>query len=512
MPSTPLVRPTATGTGIADGPDNTATWWWQDRGLRLCMANIFVLFLTPYTQGFDGILFTGLQVMPAFLTKFRPSDTELGLMAASVGFPLLGVPFLVQWLADRYGRRPLITVSCLFVIGGPLISGLGKTRGTFIGGRVLTGVGNAFVQVTAPTLIAEIAHPRFRPVVTASYQPTAFIGAVICGWIMFGVTKWNSDWAWRVPTLLQCLSFIPVLFWSVSPWMVESPRYLVYSGQKDKAHALLAKLHANGDMTDELVVNELNEIVEACDADRERGKTSSFADFVRTPGNIKRLLIILVFGFISQMSGNGIVTIYIGRMLIIAGIHDPLTLQGIICGLTMWLLISALLAAQFVERIGRRGILLWALVGMIISLSLVTAFSALVETAPRYGVGAIVLIFIFSGIYSSAFAVVPYLYLTEILPYNLRGKGLSIFAFVNAAFTIYTQYVSPIALGSIGWRYYIVFIACDVFTLVAMYFVITETRGHTLEEIQELFDGQALGRVATGATDEKGHVEEIEDK
>lgn len=231
---------------------------------------------------------------------------------------LLVVPFLAQWLADRYGRRPLITVAALFTvravwhqndssltrqIGGPLISGLGKTRGTFIGGRVLTGVGNSFVQVTAPTLIAEIAHPRFRPVVTASYQPTAFVGAVVCGWIMFGVTKWNSDWAWRVPTILQCASFVPVLFWSLSPWMVESPRFLVYSGQQDKAHALLAKLHANGDLADELVVNELNEIVEACEADRNRGKTSSFADFVRTPGNIKRLLIILLFGFISQMSG-----------------------------------------------------------------------------------------------------------------------------------------------------------------------------------------------------------------
>lgn len=75
-----------------------------------------------------------------------------------------------------------------------------------------------------------------------------------------------------------------------------------------------------------------------------------------------------------------------------------------------------------------------------------------------------------------------------------------------------TPPVSPIALGAIGWRYYIVFIGCDVFTLVAMYFTITETRGHTLEEIQELFDGQGLGRVATGATDEKGHAEEIEDK
>ncbi|KAL1410368.1 hypothetical protein Q8F55_004376 [Vanrija albida] len=501
--------------------NNTATWWWQDKGLRLCMANIFILFLTPYTQGFDGILFTGLQVLPAFYSKFHPSATELGLMAASLGFPLLVVPFFAQWLADKYGRRPLVTVASVFSIVGPLVSGLGNTRGTFIGGRVLTGVGNGFIQVTAPTLIAEIAHPRFRPVVTASYQPTAFIGAVVCSWIMFGVTPWHSDWAWRVPTILQCVSFVPVLFWSVSPWMVESPRYLVYSGQRDKAHALLAKLHANGDMADELVVNELNEIIEAREADLD--KTSSFADFTRTPGNIKRLLIILLFGFISQMSGNGMATTYIGKMIVIAGVVDPLTIQGIICALVMWLLISALVTAQFVERLGRRPILLWCLGGMIIALALVTAFSALVETGKQYGVAAIVMIFVFGGLYNSAFAVVPYLYMTEILPYNLRGKGLSIFAFVNAALTIYTQYgeecvlaplipVSPIALDAISWRYYFVFIGCDVFTLVAMYFTITETRGHTLEEIQVLFDGPGLGRVTTSATDEKGYVDENEQK
>lgn len=70
MPRTPVYAQWRSTSGHQTKltPDNTATWWWQDAGLRLCMANIFVLFLTPYTQGFDGILFTGLQVLPAFLT------------------------------------------------------------------------------------------------------------------------------------------------------------------------------------------------------------------------------------------------------------------------------------------------------------------------------------------------------------------------------------------------------------------------------------------------------------
>lgn len=48
-------------------PDNTATWWFRDRGLRLCMANILVLFLCVFAQGFDGILLNGLQALPSWL-------------------------------------------------------------------------------------------------------------------------------------------------------------------------------------------------------------------------------------------------------------------------------------------------------------------------------------------------------------------------------------------------------------------------------------------------------------
>lgn len=158
------------------------------------------------------------------------------------------------------------------------------------------------MQVSAPSLIAEVAHPRFRAVVTASLQCTYFLGAAVAGWTTFGVTNWSSEWAWRAPVIIQCAGGVPVLVWSLCPLMVESPRWLAYRDRQDQAHELLAKLHANGDRGDELVLHEVAEIQEAAELERQ-ASGSTYLDFIRTRGNRKRVVTAIFFGFITQMSG-----------------------------------------------------------------------------------------------------------------------------------------------------------------------------------------------------------------
>lgn len=163
---------------------------------------------------------------------------------------------------------------------------------------------NLLFQVSAPSLVAEVAHPRFRAPVTASLHCTYFFGSAIAGWVNFGVTSWDSPWAWRVPVILQCCGSVPVLLWAISTWMVESPRWLVFQNRETEAHQLLAKLHSNGLIDDELVLNELAEINETIQAEKRSGQ-ASYLDFWKTPGNRKRLAVAFVFAFLSQMSGVG---------------------------------------------------------------------------------------------------------------------------------------------------------------------------------------------------------------
>lgn len=84
--------------------------------------------------------------------------------------------------------------------------------------------------------------------------------------------------------------------------MAESPRWLVKQGRREEARTILAKLHANGDVSDELVHHEMAEIVIGVDLDDVASK-SSYKDFTRTPGNRKRLGSVLWFAWALSMSG-----------------------------------------------------------------------------------------------------------------------------------------------------------------------------------------------------------------
>ena len=84
--------------------------------------------------------------------------------------------------------------------------------------------------------------------------------------------------------------------------MAESPRYLIKKGHQQRAHAILAKFHANGDENDELVVNELHEILVAVELDDQAAK-ASYMDFWRTPGNRWRLGLVCWVAWASCMAG-----------------------------------------------------------------------------------------------------------------------------------------------------------------------------------------------------------------
>lgn len=117
--------------------------------------------------------------------------------------------------------------------------------------------------------------------------------------------------------------------------------------------------------------------------------------------------------------------------------------------------------------------------------------------------------------------------LTEILPYKLRTKGMALYTVIQAAWQIFGLYgeshtspacilplthpaVTPIALAAISWKYFFVFLGCDLVAIVLVWFLIKETKGRTLEEIVEMFDDNS--NHAVHDDEEKGTSEFHEDK
>ena len=81
-------------------------------------------------------------------------------------------------------------------------------------------------------------------------------------------------------------------------------------------------------------------------------------------------------------------------------------------------------------------------------------------------------------------------YPVEIWPYRLRSRGLTVTLVATVLAVFFNIFINPIALGAIGWKYYIVFVAVLIAMIVTVYFFYPETRGHSLEQMAVLFDGE----------------------
>ena len=147
------------------------------------------------------------------------------------------------------------------------------------------------------------------------------------------------------------------------------------------------------------------------------------------------------------------------------------------------------------DRIGRRPMFMISMAGMILGYVLVTGMSAAYNNDPTgpsataYGQASVGFIFIYSAFYDIAWTPMTVLYPVEILPFTIRAKGMAIQGAAVAISLFFNQYVNPVALAAIGWRYYIVYDIwlCVEFLIVWRFF--KETRNKTLEALAEVFDG-----------------------
>lgn len=240
--------------------------------------------------------------------------------------------------------------------------------------------------------------------------------------------------------------------------MPESPRFLFAKGKPEKAHDVLAKTHANGNHDDELVLLEFQEIKETIALEKEF-EGNGWLVFIKTVGNRRRLLILLTLGLFSQWSGNGLASYYLNIVLEGVGITNDNTKLLLNGGIQIMNMIVALGQCFVVDYVGRRTLFLISTSGMFVTFCIWTACAA---TYAKTGVQAagntvIAMIFIYYIFYNLAWSGLLVGYGAEILPYNLRAKGLTLmFLMVNIAL-FFNQYVNPIALENIDWKYYIVY-------------------------------------------------------
>lgn len=315
-----------------------------------------------------------------------------------------------------------------------------------------------------------------------------FIATIVSG-ISIGTYMYDTTWAWRGLAIGQVVPSLLAL--ALLPLTPESPRWLISQDRHEEALTLLATLHGRGDREDPLVQAEYHEISSVLSYEKSL-PAQSFKTLISPTANLKRFMIVIMLNIAAQVIGSNIVSSFIGVVLESAGITD--THQQLITnlGINIFNFFCAIAGSFAMEHLGRKGMLFYTTCLMTFFLVLMAILSAL------YGDGSnksasnamVAIIFLFLGSYSFAWTPLTFVYPVEIFNYTQRAKGLAVGQMACYAFGFVNQYTTPIAIDSIGWRYYAINAAWDVVICAIIWFFFVETKGLALEEVDKLFDGQ----------------------
>ncbi|KAH9037798.1 general substrate transporter [Lactarius pseudohatsudake] len=456
--------------------------WWRHRGVLVLNLYLLIPLLTSCVNGYDSSLINGLQPLQTWQAQFgSPHGEILGIVTSTqmIG-GLMGLPFAPR-CSDRFGRRVAMFAGALLMLAGVGLQAAALSIVLFTVARLLIGVGLVFSLNAASLLITELAYPTQRGKMTSLYNASWYGGSIVAAWVCLAGTvsgdkilSMKSSWSWRVPVLIQGVGPLLQVFLI---WIVpESPRWLVSKGRESKAAKILARFHSVGfDERNPLVLFEITKI----------SKKVSFATLFATPGNRKRMRIILGLTLFSQWSGNGLASFYINLVL-------DNKVKGIVNGcLQTWNLVAALSGALLVNRVGRRTLFIVSNAGMLMSQCLggirydgVSTLLRQFDSGIRAAANATIpLIFFLHLFYNLAYTPTLVAYTSEILPFTIRAKGFALMNLTVSLALALNQFVDPWAFSQIGWKIAIVYCVWLCFGLVFVMKFTVETHGKTPEEI-----------------------------
>ena len=338
---------------------------------------------------------------------------------------------------------------------------------------------------TIPMYVSESSSPEARGKMVLLQGWFAIGGVAFATWLEFGLYYAGSNSAsWRFPIAFQSIFAIFVV--SCILFLPESPRWLAKVGRMEEAAEVLARLE-DVSVDSEHVAQEL-EIIRQSLAEDGRDETSaSSSPFARTNNrHLHRTILAIAVNILAQMTGVNIITFYSDTILE-TNLHYSGTIARIVSGcLQIWQFFAAGLAVLLIDRFGRRPLLITAAIGMTIAQTCLAGLSS--DLGNKGAAGAsIAFYFVALFCFPIGLFLVPFMYAAEIAPLRTRAKVTAMSAASNWIFSFVLAEASPTGFANIGYRYYIVYACISAFGLAFFYLFCPETKGRTLEEIDEIF-------------------------
>lgn len=405
--------------------------WYKKPNLRFLYIMLFPTCMgIEMTSGFDSQMINALQIVPTWKTYFHnPQGSLKGIIAAAYALgAILSLP-LVPIVNDKFGRRWAILLGSVVQVIGAIIQCFSVHVGMYIVARMILGFGIPTCIVAASSLLGELGYPKERPVLTSLFNVSYFVGSIVAAAICFGTNNIPSNWAWRLPSILQCAP--SVLQISLVLFLPESPRWLVTKDRSEEAYDILVKYHAEGNHDSDFVRAEMAQIRSTLQLEMEASRRS-WRDMVATKGMRKRVLIGSMLGLFTQWSGNTLISYYLGDLLQMIGKTSSLFKQKLNVGLSCWNLVTGFTAAVLVTRFKRRAMYLTCTISLLLcyiawTVSMEEAMKALAAdtTNQAAGVATIFFIFMYQPCYNIGYNALTY---SESRPCEPRIHGTDLYS------------------------------------------------------------------------------------
>ncbi|MET9556913.1 sugar porter family MFS transporter [Streptomyces sp. NPDC006645] len=451
-----------------------------------------VIFITAaaamggFLFGYDSSVING--AVQAIRDRYDIGSGELAqVIAAALIGSAIGAATAGR-IADRIGRiRCMRISSALFTISA-VGSALPFALWDLAMWRVIGGFAIGMASVIGPAYIAEVSPPAYRGRLASFQQAAIVLGIALSQLVNYGILNIADGdqrgsiagleaWQWMLGVMV-----VPAILYGMLSFAIpESPRFLISVGKKEAARGVLAEVEDSG--------VDLDARIEEIELNLRKEHKPTFKDLLGRVGFLPVVWIGIGLSALQQLVGINVIFYYSSSLWQSVGI-DPTSSFFYSFTTSIINIIGTVIAMIFVDRIGRRPLLLIGSFGMMVSLALAAwAFSyksgsgSNISIPNTQGTVALVAAHSFVLFFALSWGVVVWVLLGEMFPGKIRAAALGVAAsaqwIANWAVTVSFPTLSD-------WDLSGAYVIYSAFALLSIFFIlkwVPETKGKRLEEM-----------------------------
>ncbi len=467
----------------------------KDRSSELMAAAVGLFTAVGgFLYGYDTGVANGFLAMPWVRSVFPSngsyfSSTETSLITSILSLGTFFGALFSPFLSDTLGRRWAIIISTTLIFNvGVVLQIISKTITLLCVGRCIAGFGVGIVSAVVPVYQSEAAPKWVRGAIVCTYQWAITLGLLLSSVLAQATHKRNDSGCYRIPIALQ-------LSWSLALgfgmfFLPDTPRFYVKNNQIAKAAKSLSRLRKLP-ITDPDLIEELVEIKANHDYEASLGE-STLRDCFRRDKNkqLLRMITGMSLQALQQLTGVNFVIYYGTNFFEKSGIPNSFLMS---CITNVVNVVATFPGMVLVELIGRRNLLVFGAVGMAVCDYIISIVGMTTDNSIVANRIMITFICLFIAFFAATWGPVAWVVVGEMYPLRLRGKSVALAAASNWLLNFAVSYATPYlvdggkGIANLGSRIFLVWGSCNVVSAIFAYFIIYETQGLTLEEVDQMY-------------------------